>query len=499
MSRYIANAAIRGANMIVGEAEQMVQSAIAELAPIRPVAFTNTAYHLPVILGFTGQEVDNLGAAADSADPGQEPAAPTPRATACGCRTWARRWTPEWRPSSPPKPSRPCASPAGLQPERMPGLQHDRHAASPAPIQRRRRRLRSTAPSTTSSCVPGASSWSTGACPASPPSSGCAKQRGRPCQDRARAAEAQHPGVPLGQRQRPQHHPSAHGRGRRDWGTTPTSSRSAPTPSRAIYALGFATRSALTFGGMKGGQAREILLYNKYRVFAFVLALGRGGRPQVRGSGRRHQLRLPGHRRHRHPADPAHRRHHLRARRSHAVQRNRGRERHWSAPSSWCRSASRCAASRSRSPTCRSPCRTARPSRASACARPTCASSSAASTSQRLRVPAHDSISTRSRTARSKSSARASTMCPRRGHGHGHRGRGGRAQDAEGLRAGARAPDPLLRQRRLGHPAHRPARHRLDPHQQERRRQGLQTSSTSARSSTRASTPSSAPSSTRCR
>ncbi|MER3458008.1 MAG: CO dehydrogenase/CO-methylating acetyl-CoA synthase complex subunit beta, partial [Chloroflexota bacterium] len=42
----------------------------------------------------------------------------------------------------------------------------------------------------------------------------------------------------------------------------------------AIYALGFATRSALTFGGLKGGQAREILLYNKYRVFAFVLALG---------------------------------------------------------------------------------------------------------------------------------------------------------------------------------------------------------------------------------
>jgi acetyl-CoA synthase len=42
----------------------------------------------------------------------------------------------------------------------------------------------------------------------------------------------------------------------------------------AIYALGFATRSALTFGGMKGGQPRDIFLYNKYRVFAFVLALG---------------------------------------------------------------------------------------------------------------------------------------------------------------------------------------------------------------------------------
>jgi acetyl-CoA synthase len=42
----------------------------------------------------------------------------------------------------------------------------------------------------------------------------------------------------------------------------------------AIYALGFAVRSALTFGGLKGGQSREILLYNKDRVFAFVLALG---------------------------------------------------------------------------------------------------------------------------------------------------------------------------------------------------------------------------------
>ena len=42
----------------------------------------------------------------------------------------------------------------------------------------------------------------------------------------------------------------------------------------AIYALGFASRSALTFGGLKPGQARDILLYNRERVFAFVLALG---------------------------------------------------------------------------------------------------------------------------------------------------------------------------------------------------------------------------------
>ncbi|MBW1645974.1 MAG: CO dehydrogenase/CO-methylating acetyl-CoA synthase complex subunit beta [Deltaproteobacteria bacterium] len=43
--------------------------------------------------------------------------------------------------------------------------------------------------------------------------------------------------------------------------------------SAAIHALGFATRAALTFGGIKPGDFKGNLLYNKYRVFAFVLAL----------------------------------------------------------------------------------------------------------------------------------------------------------------------------------------------------------------------------------
>ncbi|MBC7234396.1 MAG: hypothetical protein H5T69_01035, partial [Chloroflexi bacterium] len=51
MSRYIAKRAIRGANLIVQEADQMLQSAIADLGADTPVAFTNTAYYLPVILG----------------------------------------------------------------------------------------------------------------------------------------------------------------------------------------------------------------------------------------------------------------------------------------------------------------------------------------------------------------------------------------------------------------------------------------------------------------
>jgi acetyl-CoA synthase len=47
--------------------------------------------------------------------------------------------------------------------------------------------------------------------------------------------------------------------------------------SAAVHSLNFAARAAMTFGGLKPGnlaQAREILLYNKARVHAFVLALG---------------------------------------------------------------------------------------------------------------------------------------------------------------------------------------------------------------------------------
>jgi len=42
----------------------------------------------------------------------------------------------------------------------------------------------------------------------------------------------------------------------------------------AIYPLNWAIRSALTFGGLKAGQAKRCLLYTKERVFAFGLALG---------------------------------------------------------------------------------------------------------------------------------------------------------------------------------------------------------------------------------
>ncbi len=43
----------------------------------------------------------------------------------------------------------------------------------------------------------------------------------------------------------------------------------------AIYAVGFASRAALSFGGVQAGDFRRNLLYNKNRIFAFVMALGK--------------------------------------------------------------------------------------------------------------------------------------------------------------------------------------------------------------------------------
>jgi len=47
-----------------------------------------------------------------------------------------------------------------------------------------------------------------------------------------------------------------------------------PEISAAVFALGFANRAAMAFGGVQPGDYRRILLYNKDRIFAFVNAFG---------------------------------------------------------------------------------------------------------------------------------------------------------------------------------------------------------------------------------
>lgn len=47
-----------------------------------------------------------------------------------------------------------------------------------------------------------------------------------------------------------------------------------PTYTSAVFAMGFACRVALAFGGIKPGDFRGNLIYNKDRTFAFVIAFG---------------------------------------------------------------------------------------------------------------------------------------------------------------------------------------------------------------------------------
>ena len=50
-----------------------------------------------------------------------------------------------------------------------------------------------------------------------------------------------------------------------------------PDISSAVFALGFANRAAMAFGGVQPGDYKKILLYNKNRIFAFVNAFGEIG------------------------------------------------------------------------------------------------------------------------------------------------------------------------------------------------------------------------------
>ena len=274
MSRYIATRAIRGANAIVHEADLMLQRAIEEKGAETPVAFPNTAYYLPFILGMTGLEVSKIGDLPPVLEHARGLLHPVPPDS---------RWTPYLGETLDSGMATLFAEEIimalkfvyGLQPEPMPGLELAGSTSFTSPD---------------NGSGPGADghlngpiddiqlrSWGIqlvdGRMPGFAAIVGCAKSNEvavkivRELQrrnlltflignvnGRSIIHQLVEEGVELGY----------------DTYTVPFGTDTIS----AIYPLGFATRSALTFGGMKGGQARDILLYNKNRVFAFVLALG---------------------------------------------------------------------------------------------------------------------------------------------------------------------------------------------------------------------------------
>jgi acetyl-CoA synthase len=275
MSRYIATRAIRGANALVTEAEVMLNKALREKGPETPVAFPNTAYYLPLIFGMTGAKVENLGQLQASLEHARSLLHLSPS---------SRHWTPYLGETLDSGMATLIAAETieavrfvyGLQPEPKPGFKLAGGTSFTSPEA-------ATGAGTAGGYLNGPiddiqlRSWGIqlvdGRMPGFAAIVGAAKsnevavkivrelqKRNILCflsgnvNGRSIIDQLTEEGVELGY----------------DTYTVPFGTDTIS----AIYALGFAVRSALTFGGMKGGMARDILLYNKNRVFAFVLALG---------------------------------------------------------------------------------------------------------------------------------------------------------------------------------------------------------------------------------
>jgi acetyl-CoA synthase len=268
MSRYIATRAIRGANALVTEAELMLNQALKEKGPETPVSFPNTAYYIPVIAGMTGVTVEKLGQLQQIINHARGLLHPTPS---------ANKWTPYLGETLDSGMATLLAAETievvrfiyGLQPEPMPGLtlagatqygDQDGSGHLNGPIDDIR--LRTWGIQLVDGRMPGFAAI-VGAAKSNEVAVKIVRELQRRnilcflsgnVNGRSIINQLMEEGVELGY----------------DTYTVPFGTDTIS----AIYALGFATRSALTFGGLKMGQAREILLYNRARVFAFVLALG---------------------------------------------------------------------------------------------------------------------------------------------------------------------------------------------------------------------------------
>jgi len=269
MSRYIATRAIRGANALVNEAEYMLKQALDEKGGETPLSFPNTAYFLPTIYGMTGVAVEKLEQLKPVLTHARSLLHPLPS---------ERKWTPYLGETLDSGMATLLAAEAieamrfvyGLQPEPLPGFQLAGGTAYPhlnggggylnGPIDDIQ--LRSWGIQLVDGRMPGFAAI-VGAAKSNEVAVKIVRELQRRniltflsgnVNGRSIIHQLMEEGVELGY----------------DTYTVPFGTDTLS----AIYALGFATRSALTFGGMKLGMPREILLYNRERVFAFVLALG---------------------------------------------------------------------------------------------------------------------------------------------------------------------------------------------------------------------------------
>jgi len=252
MSRIIATAAIRGAHGYVQQAKQQLTEAIEAFGPDKEIEFPNTAYFLPLILALTGREVKTLADAEKSLEQAESLLPPVPT---------GQMWLPYLGHALDAGVATLIAEEIievlkyvnGLEPEE-PWLGFTDDTI-----------LRSQGIKLVDGRMPGFA-----ACVGALPTNEEAVELARSLQERSilvfmasssdgksMAEQLAEEGVEM------------------SWDTflVPYGKDT----SAAVHALNFAARSAMTFGGVKPGDvtaARKILLYNKERVHAFVLALG---------------------------------------------------------------------------------------------------------------------------------------------------------------------------------------------------------------------------------
>ncbi|RJX21298.1 MAG: CO dehydrogenase/CO-methylating acetyl-CoA synthase complex subunit beta [Ammonifex sp.] len=257
MSKIIASAAIRGAHKLVARAEEAFNQAVATYGSDAPVAFPNTGYYLPVIYGISGMQVERLGDLKPVLDRAKSLLPPVPT---------EKVWLPYLGP----------ALDAGMATlfadeviEATKYVENPPYTMTSSPtngnlwlgaaddvIMRKRgiEFVDGTAPGF--AAIVGAA-----------PTNEIAVKIARELQEknlyvfmsaatdgRNIAEQLAEEGVELG------------------WETRLVSFGKDITAT--VFSLGFAARAAMSFGGVKPGDFRRLLLYNKNRIFAFVLALG---------------------------------------------------------------------------------------------------------------------------------------------------------------------------------------------------------------------------------
>ena len=251
MSRIIASAAINGAHKIARQAEEILTKAIAEKGKDCRVEFPNTGYYIPIIYSMTGRAVETLADLEDVLNEEIKSLLPEPVSE--------EMWLPYLGPAL-------DAGMATLFAEEI--IEACKYLIGPNPISdiwlgaaddviMRERGIQFVDGS-----APGFA-----AIVGAAPDVATAVDIARKCQERSLyvfmcghnngttfSEQLIEGGVQLG------------------WDT-----RLVPFGreiTAAIYALGFANRAALSFGGVQAGDFKRNLKYNQNRVFAFVVALG---------------------------------------------------------------------------------------------------------------------------------------------------------------------------------------------------------------------------------